>query len=565
MTTADGTTAVCPVDPTLHLYPEAFAFGGEALEPIYEIPDGGPASPPPALGRRHQLVLCQPITHKPLAQLNSFEVSDWGDDFGPGNSVTGTASLSDPAWLLVGARTTTYRGRKVGVPDAKGLEVMFGVDGMLAASGVLQQPIPLGDGQVQLTVSSPEAVLDERALGETEQKDYYRGLGSFPTTDLTGWTFDANLEHTWEVAQPWQGTRSLKVKCTSTAGGWVYGPWVNIPGQDGFVRHPVASAMVRSATAAEGIVAACWVELPDGTPVRQDYTLANASSADSSTTGWQGPIAGRGWLTPAPIDHRVRAGIHIPGGNQWVTIDFVRLQWPTLTGYPTQKDLSLYPLRILRDYQYRPGGSPEGIHGELVSLTGKTERLSWAHQDDHPAWEAITSITERDDGPDVWITPGWVMKVAKRRGRDRRDVALNADSMIRATVTIDPGSEVDEFRALTDLGSGPTRIVHGIDQPRRRHRRRIRRLVQAPVGLTYGAGRAWTAGQAEWAAREPMAFEADVTYEFGLRLNVGDGVLFAWADGNVAWWGPVRIGSRRFKPGEGICTITGGTDPKVDL
>lgn len=572
--TTDGSTLLCPVSSATEIYGEEWDWPGVASTAYPPAPDPGPGDPDDAYvapnahryGRRLQLLFCEPITHRALCEARSFRTTKWSDRHGAPGEISGEVSMWDPAWDVVGITRTVIRGRSTFEPDYKGLEVLLVEDGVPVATGIFHQPMTSSGDWLTLTVSGPEAVLDERTLGETEQEDFYGGVGSFPTTDLAGWEFSSGIVREWNTTTPWEGARSLRVRTTiDDAPQWVYGPWVNLEGQDGWVRHPVGSAVLRSTSAAQGIGVYTFVQLPGGSPVRFDFSLAEAGVAAEDETDWQGPITSRGWLTPNPVTHRVRVGILVPGDGSWLDIDYVRLQWPTLTGYVSQQDLCLYPGRVLRDAQYREGRSPWGISWIVRTLTGITDRISWAHQDDHPVGDAIHTITDRDDGPDFWITPAWQAVTSARRGRDRRDVSLTGNTVRRCKITFDPGGEVDELRALTDLGTGPARVLHGVDQPRRTNRRRIRSLTHVPPGSTFDSGRAWTAGEAEFAARRQFSAEVTVSYDDGRLFGIGDGVMAALVDGTQSFVGPVRVTKRDFVPASEECVLSVGIDPLVDL
>lgn len=563
-----GTTTEYGLDTTLELPAEELDWGGDVAPVFTEAPEPDETFEPPGVGsygRRLQLILRRPITHEPLGEVRTFRCERWSDEHGAPGEIVGTASVWDPAWTLVASQRRTIRGRSVSLPDLKGVEVSLVEEGEIVKSGIFQQPTAIdGSGRIALRAVGPEAVWDERTLGETEQYDFLEGRGSFPTASLAGWSFEAGIQWEWNTTTPWEGDRSLRVRSTDDEPHWVYSPAVTMPGQQDWVRHPVASALVRSEVASPYVFVGTFVTL-GGAPVRSDFTLDNLGQASEDDTDWQGPITSRGWLTPQVVDHSVRAGIWVPSDGSWVDIDYVRIQWPTQTGYVTPTDLVFYPARIMRDAQFREGGSPLGIATEKRGRTGTEVRLAWEHQDDNPVGEAIRSVTDRSGGPDVWITPSWVQVASPRRGRDRRDVALTGHTVRRASLSFDPGGEVDEMRALTDLGSGPARVLHGVDQPVRPNRRRIRQLTQVPPGLTFDAGREWTRGHAEWGARTPVSAEVVVDYDEGRRYGVGDGVLVAVVDGSMAWAGKARVRSRVFDPASRECTLQVGPDPVVAL
>jgi hypothetical protein len=565
-----GTTTLCPVDPSTPRVPEVLVTSGEAFYALPDPPDPAPGDPgvprptvsPRAFGRRVQVLACKPVFHTPLAELRTARVESWSDRFGPSDAEF-SIDTHDPGLRAFPARSTTVRGRSVVVPDLKGIEVTIGLEGARTWTGIIQEPTGWGQGRMTVRAVSPEALFDERTLGETEQHDYYDGRGAFPTTSLAGWSFDPNVTHEFETDHPYEGERSLRVEAVGV-GGSVYGPWALMKGQDGITRYPRGSALVK-APYHTPVWVSTEVRLLDGTVVNKDFTKANLGASDDGNTGWQGPVAGRGRLTPEAVDHNVRVRIYLTRG-QSILLDLIRLQWPTLTGFPNDTDLSYYPGRIIRDAQASQfGGSSWGMASVVDSLTGVEDRITFPHQEDHPVGEAISTITDMAGGPDVRVTPAWRLKATARRGQDRTDIALTPDRIISCTMTIDPGGQIDELRGLTDIGSGSDRHVFGVNGPVHGTTRRIRKLVPVPNGLNYDAARRWTEGQAEYAARTPFSAEVTVDFDFGLRFAVGDGVRFAYDDGNLAWWGPVRVGARTMKPRSNTCVLEVGTDPVVAL
>jgi len=564
-----GSTTLVPVDPATADVPEALLVAGDAFDPLPDPSDpgpGDPGDPTPTtvsfpLGRRVQVMLCEPVTHRPVAELRSARGAEWTDRFGAGDATVSVDSR-DPAWAQVAASTATVRGRTVSKPDLKGFELKIGVAGQRRWAGIIQEPHSWG-GRFTLKAVSLEALLDERTLGATEQEDFYNGRGSFPDTDLTGWSFGPGVTHTF-TASAYEGNRALRATSPTSAAGVLYGPWKMLPGQDGQVRYPVGSAVVKAPDGCRVWVGA-QVQTLDGTPVNEEFTTEALGQSDDTDTGWQ-IVAGKGRLRPTPALHKVRVVVFWERAST-ISVDLVRLQWPTLTGFSSPVDLSRYPGRILFDAQNpNLGGVNMGLVAVIRSNTGIEERLTWAHQEDHPVGDAIRQVRDMDGGPDVWVTASGRQIAAARRGSDRSDITLNPHNILKCTPTMDPGGQIDELRVITSLGTGSYRHVHSYDAPRVENRRRIRQVTQEPSPMGYDAGKRWTRGQGRWASQEPFSARVEVAYDLAEQLNVGDGLPFSWDDGSeVAWWGAVRIGAITYRPWVGRAVLEVGTDRAVSL
>lgn len=564
-----GETLLCPTDPATPEVGEVLVWAGDAFDPLPDPPDpgpGDPGDPTPApvsfpLGRRVQVMLCEPVTHRPVAELRSARAPEWTDRFGAGDAQVSVDSR-DPAWRQVAAATTEARGRTVSKPDFGALELKIGVEGKRRWAGIIQEPHSFG-GRFTLKASSLEAQLDERTLGATEQEDFYDGRGSFPDTDLTGWEFGPGVTHSF-TSSAYEGARALLATSPSGGRGVLFGPWKLLRGQGGQVRYPVGSAIAKAPDGCR-VWVGVQVKKLDGTPVNEQFTTEALGQTDDTDTDWQ-IVAGKGRLLPTPTEHQVRVVVFWERASA-ISLDLVRIQWPTLTGFASPVDLSRYPGRILFDAQDpNIGGVNMGLTSVIRSNTGVLDRLTWAHQEDHPVGASIREVCAMEGGPDMRITASGRMIVEARRGSDRHDITLNSHNILTCTPTHDPGGRVDELRVVTSLGTGSYRHVHSYDAPRRPNRRRIRQITQEPSPMGYDAGKRWTRGQGRYASQEPFSARVEVTYGLAEQLAVGDGVRFAWDDGGeLAWWGAVRLGAITYRPWVGKALLEVGTDRAVSL
>jgi hypothetical protein len=187
-----GTTTLCPLDESTPLVPEVLVTSGEAFYGLPDPVDPGPGDPgvplptvsPRAFGRRIQVLPCKPVFHTPFGELRTARVESWSDRFGPGDAEF-SIDTHDPGLRLFASSVTTVRGRNVVDPRPEGLRVRHRPRRLPRVDGHRAGTHRLGQGaHDSLDLVSPEALFDERTLGETEQHDYYEGRGAFPTDSI---------------------------------------------------------------------------------------------------------------------------------------------------------------------------------------------------------------------------------------------------------------------------------------------------------------------------------------------------------------------------------------------
>lgn len=512
--------------------------------PIYpDDPDGPPGLPEPAaLGLRHEVWACRPISHQPIAQFTTAVVNSYGLDW-DGGAADITVSAWDPAWGLVA--------------DLDGFEVMIGLDGGLVWSGVCNQPIDIGDSLVSIPASNPMVVLDQNTLGNVEQPDLYHHAGRFNTGGIAGWTRLHDPKHGfisqklfgfgYSTFHPWEGSGCLML----IGVGWVAGPWVNLPGHPGRVRHPIGSAMLKCPSGALGFE----VQVKDGDSyVRPDFARANAASVEPDT-GWQGLATAKGWL---PESSPVRIAIAVASKDPCY-VDFARITWGTLSGSTVPIPLSSYPGIILGDAQNTGiGGHPYGIAVSVDSTVDATAKRAWAHADNHPVADILREIADMYQGPDIWMDERFTVHVARRRGTVRADVMLDEHTVLMPAWSHDPGARVNELIGLTEFGTGATRATVGTAYGTSGYNHR--QITQTPGGMSYDTAKEWITGLAGTAAGPQRTGSVDVTWDTGRRLNVGDSVQAPLVQGRLTLGGWVRIVAVTMNPDSWTATVTFGVD-----
>lgn len=511
--------------------------------PLYpDDPDGPPDLPAPsALGVRHEVWACRPITHQMIAQFTTAVVNSYGLDW-DGGSADITVSTFDPAWDLVS--------------DLDGFEIMIGCDGGLVWSGVCNQPIGIGDSQVSIPASNPMVVLDQNTLGNVEQPDFYQGAGRF-NQGIAGWSRLHDPKHGFKSYgwfgfgassfDPWEGTGCLSL----TGVGWVAGPWVTLPGHPNRVRHPIGSAMLKCPSGALGIE----TQVKDGDGFqRLDFTRANAGTVEPDN-GWQGVVSSKGWL---PGSAPVRIAIAV-ASEDTCYVDFARITWGTLSGSTVPIPLSAYPAIIVGDAQNTAiGGHPYGISVAVDSSVDAKAKRAWAHHDNHPVGAILDELADMYGGPDIWMDERFTVHVARRRGSVRADVMLDERTVLSPAWAHDPGARVNELIGLTEFGTGATRATVGGLQGTSGYNHR--QTTQAPAGMDYDTAREWIAGLAGKAGRPQVTGSVDVRWDDAKRLRVGDSVQAPMVQGRLTLGGWVRITGVTMNPDAATGTVTFGVD-----
>lgn len=529
--------------------------GQTATEPLLSFLAPPPPPPPPdpwdppevppvlTIPPRVQLLAVRAGYRTPIALFHSAEIEATEESFDAGSADV-TVSAYDPAWALIS--------------DLKDVEWQVGYDGVLEWSGVSGPPIDTTGGRVRLPLAGPGSVLDETTLGEVEQRDFYGGAGRF-NGGIAGWFKDDDpgddfestsiLACRYAPGEGWEGSGALQV----IGVGYIFGPWVTLPGHPGRIRNPQGSVMAKVPS---GVVIV-ETQVKDGDDLYRYEVTQERAAVIEADTGWQGPVGSVGNLPGG--GGQVRIGLYVES-QDWCTIDFARIQWATLSGSTVPIDLSAYPGIVMRDAQSAEyGGARWGISVAVDSLANSSDRLVWGHADDHPIGSILQTLSERSDGPDIWVDRYWTMHVAARRGRPRNDIVLNNTTVLAPEWAEDVGASIDELRVLTDFGSGATRVVsaHGSGG---RAGRKIRQIVRADKGQTLDGADRWGAGLFSRQSLPQRTATLRVPLALGRQLEVGDTLPVALYDGYRGWNGWVRIFSIRKVYAQSVAEVAVGVD-----
>ena len=563
-----------PVDPTLG-GPDLLSIGGPSvLAPIPVAPDPDETTPivyaTPRRGIRTSLLLCRTGTHEPVGEIRTAEVVSWDDDVDQPGQLDASASTWDPVWSLAGDATTRYRGRSVHEVDLKAYEMILGVDdgdGFRAEAGPFvfrNGPIDVADGRVNLSGPDLRAVFDDRPLGEIVTRDLLEGAGDFGRTPLGeapyGWVADAGITDVEVVAGGVHGTKALRVKGI----GWIKSPEVSVPG------HPEVGSSI------EGSVFGKFpASVAPGTPVVQtrvkvagaltasnlDVTARKAGARPDNGTRWSMDPISSGTTTPLTTS-TCRAWMELYSGSatEWTYFDLAVIGRGELTGYLEPVDLARYPVRIIRDAQFGPGGTTWGIVTQIMDLCGSEDQITWQHNEQPWVGSALDSVLSRDDGPELQLLPSGVVRVwGQRRGRVRGDVLLGPNVIVSPKWAQDPGAEVDDFIMGTERGTGTSMVASKVSQPSTAYRHRIAAFERAPNGRPLNQVDRLAARRAELAARRQITATVRVPWYYGRKIGTGDTVPMVQADGLLGTWSrPVRVLNRKMVPGAYAVDLTVG-------
>ncbi len=529
--------------------------GDSAAEPLLSFlappdpdPEPDPWSPapvPPILvdPPRVQLLAVRAGYRTPIALFHSALVESTEESFDAGSADV-TVAADDPSWALIS--------------DLKDVEWQVGYAGGLEWSGVSGPPVDTGGGRVRLPLAGPGSVLDETTLGEVEQRDFYGGTGRF-NTGIGGWFKDEDPTDDFESTsilalrhapgEGWEGGGALQV----IGVGYIFGPWVTLPGHPGKIRRPQGSVMAKVPSGTLTVE----TQVKDGDDLYAYDVTLEWSAVIEPNTAWQGPVVSVANLPGGGA--AVRIALYVES-KDWCTVDLARIQWATLTGSTVPIDLANYPAIVMRDAQSAEyAGARWGIAVSVDSLAGSSDRLVWGHADDHPVGSILQALAERSDGPDIWVDRYWTMHVARRRGTIRNDIALDNNTVLAPEWAEDVGASIDELRVLTDFGSGATRVVsaHGSGG---RPGRKIRQIVRADKGQRLDAADRWGAGLFARQALPQRTATVRVRLSDGRALNVGDTVQVALYQGSRSWVGWVRIFAIRKLYSEDLAELQVGVD-----
>ena len=553
-----------PVDPTLG-GPDLLSIGGPSvLAPIPVAPDPDETTPivyaTPRRGIRTSLLLCRTGTHEPVGEIRTAEVVSWDDDVDQPGQLDASASTWDPVWSLADDATTRYRGRSVHEVDLKAYEMVLGVDdgqGFRAEAGPFvfrNGPMDIADGRINLSGPDLRAVFDDRPLGEIATHDLLEGAGDFGRTVLGGvpygWIPDSGITDIEVVAGGVHGTKCLRVK----GRGWVKSPEVSVPG------HPEVGSSI------EGSVFGKFPEsIAPGTPVVQtrvkilgataasnlDVTARKAGARPDNGRMWSMDPISSGTTTPLTTS-TCRAWMELYSGSatEWTYFDFATMGRGVLTGYLEAVDLARYPVRIIRDAQYGPGGTTWGIVTRIMELCGSVDQMTWQHNEQPWVGSALDSILSRDDGPEIQLLPTGELRIwGQGRGRVRDDMLLGPNVIVSPAWAQDPGAEFDDFIMGTERGTGTSMVASKVSQPATPYRHRIASFERAPNGRPLNQVDHLAARRAAIDARRQITATVRVPWYYGRKLATGDTVPMVQADGLMGTWSrPVRVLNRKMFP-----------------
>ena len=327
-------------------------------EPPYHDP-GDPwspvrATPAPVVA----LIVGEAITRRPIGELTTAVIDDWCEDVEmlAGAPATATISAHDPMLAeLAFAATLTADGTVAYEWNPKSYCWWIECDGETVWTGLLRQPVDMGDGTITLPLEDPSAVFDERILGRAEQFDHLGGKSNFESYPsiawavADGWRVPAGVT-AQIVSGGVSGGRTLRVMGT----GWVGSPRVTLMGGDGIGVGVIGSGFAKfHESVPEGsAVMLTWCQRTDSlAPSNPTVTAESCGQREGDSTAWtETPIVSGGRTSKNVVPHRCWVEMRsFP--DVWTYYDLVTIRQDVQTGFPPgyETDLAYYVERIHRD------------------------------------------------------------------------------------------------------------------------------------------------------------------------------------------------------------------------
>lgn len=535
---------------------------------------GGPNAPGPGdpdtpwvpaeprrLGRRVDLLLKRPGADR-FGPLRTFLCDSWTDPLSwqePG-TIEGTASLYDPAWAAIIEGGVTIGGTVAGRVDPRRLDAELCVDGQPVAVGTMvEHPVAVDGDFMRLRFENPVGMLSALSLrgGDTpEDTDELGGAGSFDGANpLTGWAGPIVLSS----SDPFSGTRCLGV----TGSGTVTGPWVSIPGSTDTRAGWIVACVVRLAgdEDSSGAQLVCQIQRWTGSTWADVGSEGEPAAADQTIPGeWQ-PLAARQFTSILGGSHRMRMVLNVLSADP-IHVDEVRYRQDSFVGAALPEDLIQIGGRVLTASVFRYAGHGLGwAPGPPVGGAGITQ--TWFDSTNTSAASAMSALTDRPDGFDLWCDETWTFRAWPRRGTDRGDIASTDATVIDANWVADGAMVVDELTTHTGVGSGVGELILRSASPVTAGTRRSE-ATNRFVDAEYAQTAKWHDAHFTHGAGAHVAGSSLFRWDYGSTIGTGDGLWVAHRRGvhGVAGW--MRVGNRRFRPQAETVEVEWGPDPVVD-
>lgn len=566
MPTLAGPASVPLLSGPAEVYVDAFAIPAQTPEP--PAPDLTVDYDPAVPGPRVRVILGRAISREVIGCLETAEVSDWSEDVDVLAVQAGTAVASswDPLWAAAGDLVgISADGRLVYDWDPKGYIVWFEYEGGAVWTGLFRAPIDIGDGQVAIAAVTPAAVFAERILGRGEQLDQLGNKGSFEYDSIEdmeadGWVIPGGVTASI-ITDGVSGGTCLQV----TGDGWVESPKVTLAGAADYQRTIEVATFAKfniNIPAGAVCLAARAVRLYDGgedTAFRYDSQGVRPDEKPGFTSE---PITAGGRMLEGVDAHRCWAEIRSFAGVT-TAYDLTTLRQGITTGAPpgSSQDLTWYVERVFRDLHTTSpevGGSPTGLATRILNPCGtEAEGMRWAHNQRTPFRDVLTSILDRDGGPECRITPGWHFEITDRLGSDRNDIALGVHNVATATWATDPQAQIEDLIVDTGKGSGTSWLSVTKSQPENLLRHRVVAIITAPVDRTLNQLDPWAQAYADAAALVQRTSTVAVAWDVAAQITTGDTLWVTFHDGLQGMSQRMRVVTRRFRPSAMLvdCTL----------
>lgn len=514
---------------------------------------------PGARGTEWSLLVCRFPTGEPLGVIWDAEIERVGrQTYGRG-----------PASLSVSVPATAENVAVLG-SDPLRIELAVCVDGLVLERYVMRQPWTHGGSQIRLEGQTYDALLRERVIGPPGRPNRVAPI----KPGLAGWSTRNGASATVHAGGP-DGSHFVRV--TGPVGSYLASA-VRLTAMDlQWVGRPVgAAALVRVPLGDWDRYQLVSLHIWDYLRSRWAWPPADGTTdgefSDSMYRGvWLADeISAQGVTPPMPFDVRAEIRLHALGSGSPVDYAAPVLGTPFNDGLavppPQVPDLSAvlgFLLLQAQDASERRQKSSWGLAVETKPV-GVAEAHVWMHGDRLPLTEAIAELVERDDGPDLWAD-GAIrrFKVAKRRGRNRTDVAIMPWDVLDGPPTWqhDPGGQVTGLHVLSSASAQYGGGDVGIRDTSRSGGQLIEATVQSPDRMTRNQMRRWGGGKLKTLRHAQITTTLLVRWSLGRLLAVGDTVAVHLENGAARLNAELRVTAWTAIPGRNAVQLELGTDP----
>jgi hypothetical protein len=554
-----------------------------SFAPLPDPDDGDPDAPlipaePRRLGRDVRMLLKRPGATRPLSELRTLSDPVLTDRLDVAGSVfRAVVSGADPGWDAVGepGLPVIVRGTEAPVLDPQRIDAEVVVDGQREFCGTFAGAPRTVEGdwrQIDLVDGlGVAAQMDVRTSWGDDNIDLLEGAGSFDgPSPLAGWTITGDLDYSVGVPStfgPYIG-RCMRIH-TGSQRGTIFSPWRWTAAEPGVAGWESSAQVHLTEQFGDQSVSIRTevVEVVDGPfPWPQVGFDARTGSVSGPGGVWGHPWTGADalrwtmWSTAPEGLLLARVVIDVDAKGSAVGIDEVRIRRSGMTslwtddGTDRDPDYSYQVVEALRASVLRDPSAGWVIAATPVEYA--TPGVFWWDDSGTRGSEAISQITSRPNGPEVWCDGDWTIRVGPRRGRDRTDLIL--DDFCCPDASWDRLVPVDALTQWTHDGIGH-RWVRSTPEGKRRVEQMIFDRGEDADGRTL---QMWAEIRERQAALPPYAGTSVLPMRYG-QVVAGDGVRVAHRRGRDAVAGAFRASEVERRYAQEVQAVSWGSDVAV--